>query len=234
MEGGEKGIFNLPQMASINQTPAKQLGEILQDQQEPFTLQLYLIERGHKDSSNFLNKPSSATNKRGLLIPTCTKILRAVFSKLPSINLRIKNPDSKNQDTGITDVGKGRQGHADERFSSASSTTVFHSCSQSDIEDECILSQKGQVSASTNAFSKHRNPSIKGEVPKFEYLLLNVRFYGILINYNRSTLSEQDITDRNFPWTYEQENKQYSPVSVLEVAALSDETSPVHKSWSLS
>ncbi|KAM7520911.1 hypothetical protein LguiB_019873 [Lonicera macranthoides] len=216
-------------MASINQTPAKQLGEILQDQQEPFTLQLYLIERGHKDSSNFLNKPVSATNKKGLIIPTCTKILRAVFSKLPSINLRIKNPNSKNQDTGIPEVGKGRHDHADERCSSASSITVFQSCSQSDIEDEHILLRKGQVSASTKAFLKHRNLSIKGEVPKFEYLLLNVRFYGNLINYNRSTLSEQDIRDRNFPWTYEQENKQHSPVSVLEVAALSDERSPVHK-----
>ncbi|XP_047983485.1 uncharacterized protein LOC125224169 isoform X2 [Salvia hispanica] len=91
----------------------KLLGEFLQEQQEPFALEVYLLERGFARCS--LKK------RRRQAIPNCSEVVRAVFSRILLHNNRkkIKNP-RKNDD----------KNHDDE----FSSTTFYSSCS--DLEDE--------------------------------------------------------------------------------------------------
>ncbi|KAL1546867.1 acetylglutamate kinase [Salvia divinorum] len=87
----------------------KLLGEFLQEQQEPFTLEVYLLERGYARCS--------LKTRRRQAIPNCSELVRAVFSRI--LLHKIKNP-RKNDDTN----------HEDE----FSSTTFYSSCS--DVEDE--------------------------------------------------------------------------------------------------
>ncbi|KAF5942790.1 hypothetical protein HYC85_020432 [Camellia sinensis] len=80
------------------QSSAKQLGELLQEQQEPFILEIYLLEKGYmknklnlqsgfrNSNSRFLNKlTTQGSNRRRKVVPTCPKIVRAVLKKLVSI-----------------------------------------------------------------------------------------------------------------------------------------------------
>ncbi|KAG6434727.1 hypothetical protein SASPL_106369 [Salvia splendens] len=91
----------------------KLLGEFLQEQQEPFALEVYLLERGFARCS--LKKT------RRQAIPNCSEVVRAVFSRILLHNNRkkIKNP-RKNDDKKYEDE--------------FSSTTFYSSCS--DLEDE--------------------------------------------------------------------------------------------------
>lgn len=75
---------------------SKQLGQFLQEQQEPFTLELYLLERGQfrnkhltsdgdfrccsmNSSTNFLKRSAScgAKKRRQVLILNCSKIVKS-------------------------------------------------------------------------------------------------------------------------------------------------------------
>lgn len=147
-------------MPSTMSKPGKQLGQLLQEQQEPFILETYLLERGclkknstseggfsccHGNSSKLLKRSASCDlNMSGKGIPQCSKILRAIFNKLVSIT---GNPKSKlcDHDGGVlsfSEVGSSSQKVAEQdSFSSASTTTVFNSCSASDTEDSCASLQ---------------------------------------------------------------------------------------------
>lgn len=110
----------------------KQLGEFLQEQQEPFTLPLYLLERGHvscnsNSEPSFLDGGSANYCKflKGInLLPRCSQLMKAVLGKLSLVDT---NPKIKKiQDSAESD-----------NFSSASSgsTILVNSCSDSDAED---------------------------------------------------------------------------------------------------
>lgn len=124
-------------MASTPPKPSKQLGELLQDQQDPFILEAFLSERGcpkkgsssKGNSKRFLKKSASCclNNSRKGFPARCSKILRAVYKKFVSIkdqDQREKISENRNEEEEESD-----------RFSSASSTTVFVSCSESDKEE---------------------------------------------------------------------------------------------------
>ncbi|XP_057469242.1 uncharacterized protein LOC130758375 [Actinidia eriantha] len=135
-------------MASSKPAIAKQLGELLQEQQEPFILEIYLLERGYLKnvnpntgsrccssiSSSFLKSSAGlGLSRRRKVIPNCSKIVKAVFNKLVSVssNQKLKNSASGKGNFSVWDQEKAES----DRFSSASSTTVFNSCSESDAED---------------------------------------------------------------------------------------------------
>uniref|UniRef100_A0A5B7AMZ4 Uncharacterized protein n=1 Tax=Davidia involucrata TaxID=16924 RepID=A0A5B7AMZ4_DAVIN len=138
-------------MASTMPKPvaAKQLQELLLEQQEPFILESYLLERGYCLKNNLnsaVSLPVCSGNsskflKREKVIPYCSKIVRAVFNKLIM----------KNSKSSVTEIGTSNQDFAEsDRFSSASSTTVFNSCSDSDIEDTSSSSPKDQIWATAD------------------------------------------------------------------------------------
>ncbi|KAM3237533.1 hypothetical protein P3L10_012562 [Capsicum annuum] len=131
---------------------SKQLGQFLQEQQEPFTLELYLLERGQfrnkhltsdgdfrccsiNSSTNFLKRSAScgAKKRRQVLILNCSKIVKSVFNKLViTINHNQKNKNLANDQEQY----HNNSTNDDQKFSSASRTTLFHSCSDSSDADE--------------------------------------------------------------------------------------------------
>ncbi|GMI91071.1 hypothetical protein HRI_002776400 [Hibiscus trionum] len=109
--------------------PGRQLGELLQEQQEPFVLEVYLSERGccHGNSGKFLNKSASQNgSKKGF-----PQFIRKQFFKM-----RTRISDDEDGKLSVTEIGinNGETAEAD-RFSSASSATMYNSCSDSDIDE---------------------------------------------------------------------------------------------------
>lgn len=108
----------------------KKLGQFLEEQQEPFILEIYLSERGcitkkkNLNSGKFLKRSTSLTNSiKGVTI--YSKLLKAAYNKFVPIKYC---PKIKNNNDG-QEVAEANQ------FSSASSTTTeFNSCSQSDVQ----------------------------------------------------------------------------------------------------
>ncbi|KAK9225951.1 hypothetical protein WN943_010996 [Citrus x changshan-huyou] len=116
-------------------TPApktiKKLGQFLEEQQEPFILEIYLSERGcikkqkkNLNSSKFLKRSTSLNNSiKGVTI--YSKLLKAAYNKLVPIK---DSPKVKNSNDG-QEVAEANQ------FSSASSTTTeVNSCSESEVK----------------------------------------------------------------------------------------------------
>ncbi|XAR61992.1 hypothetical protein NMG60_11016561 [Bertholletia excelsa] len=71
----------------------KQLGELLREQQEPFVLEAYLLDRGFSrkelssrsfsgNSKSFLTRSASLNLNKKSVIPSCSKIVKAVLNKL--------------------------------------------------------------------------------------------------------------------------------------------------------
>ncbi|CAK9137672.1 unnamed protein product [Ilex paraguariensis] len=192
-------------MASM--TP-KLLGELLQEQQEPFTLEVYLLERGYQknksssdhslrccssNSTKFLKRPASCgLKKRKKVVPNCSNIVKAVFNKLLSIDRKwTKKHYGSDQGVSATEMSMNNPEIAeDDKFSSASSTTVFNSCSGSDVEDEYDLSK-----------NQHRSST-----PKTCHAL------------KLGNLGKEVATKRTFQWRGVEDNNQLgcSPVSMLE------------------
>lgn len=118
----------------------QQLGELLQQQQEPFVLEIYLIERGYLRRSLSTRLKSSRFgccngNSNKLIsakgIPNCSKIVRAILKKFGhSSEARNTKKEAK---FSVNETQRNDQEAAErERFSSASSTTVFNSCAESE------------------------------------------------------------------------------------------------------
>lgn len=140
-------------MASTPPKPLKQLGEFLQEQQEPFILEVYLLERGclkkrlnsegnfsccQRNSTKFLKRSVSCSlNKENNGIPRWSKLLKAVYKMLDSIkeDQRAKSSENIKEEYHVTAmVGDDKEVKESDRFSSASSTTVFNSCSETEEE----------------------------------------------------------------------------------------------------
>lgn len=72
----------------------KQLGDLLQEQQEPFVLEIYLIDRGYRKnmllskrttSNNFFSRSSRSTEvlyKRRKIISSCSSAVKTLFDFL--------------------------------------------------------------------------------------------------------------------------------------------------------
>ncbi|PIA57040.1 hypothetical protein AQUCO_00600042v1 [Aquilegia coerulea] len=208
------------------QKPVKLLSELLQEQQEPFCLDVYLLERGYPkkilskgrnggssigNSSKDLSTLSSHGLKRRKKISPCPKILKTVLNKLISNNilvsckdeLKTASFDARSIQNGKTNVSiKGKMNyHASEldRFSSASSMTICDSsCSESDMEDEFSPPQQNQISSSCTSASQTFKPC---QLTDHENAIQQC---GCL-----------------------EESKQHSPVSVLDEIP-SHEVSPFH------
>ncbi|KAF5188120.1 Transferase caf17 protein [Thalictrum thalictroides] len=200
------------------QKPVKLLSELLQEQQEPFCLDVYLLERGYPKGRNGFGNSSkelSTLNSHGLKrrkkIPPCPKILKTVLNKLVSNNilvsckdeLKTSSFDASEKTNNVSVKGKRNHHHVAEldRFSSASSMTICDSsCSESDIEDEFSspVVQQNQLSSSCTDASQI-------------FKLCQLRHQG------NGTQQCGCL----------EESKQHSPVSVLEELP-SDEVSPFH------
>ncbi|KAK3231193.1 hypothetical protein Dsin_003074 [Dipteronia sinensis] len=176
-------------MATTTSKPVKKLGQFLEEKQEPFVLEIYLLEKSCLKKKKKLNSDKSlkrsescsksSTSKKGI-IPQCPKLFKVVYNKLVSINgssLKIKNNDKRDGEFNVTEVARNDQQVAEsDQFSSASSTTVFNSCSESDAEEATTSHQPFRIC----------NPEQK-----------------------------EAGADRD-QWRHREESKQISPVSVLE------------------
>ncbi|KAK4722641.1 hypothetical protein R3W88_012874 [Solanum pinnatisectum] len=141
---------------------SKQLGQFLQEQQEPFTLQIYLLERGQfknkhlisdrdfrccsTNSSTYLFLKRSAScgaKKRRKQILNCSKIVKSVFNKLVTFshNQKIKNLANDQEHNNSTSKNSNVIAN-DEKISSTSSGTVFNSCYDPRDADDNFLHEK--------------------------------------------------------------------------------------------
>lgn len=151
-------------MASATSKPEKKLAEFLKEQQEPFILELYLLERSpcSKKCSSTISLETPATscfNKNRKPLFSFFKVLTSIHKKKLGFHTAIKDSNTtntyKHANVGVT-VTREVQNVVDqtdvvetERFSTASSSTMFNSCS--DIDDE----EENRTSFSSY---KHNNP----------------------------------------------------------------------------
>lgn len=190
-------------MATIATTaskPGKQLGELLQEQQEPFVLEVYLTERGcvgkkknttsganfigfHGNLDKFLNKSKWGTqnkSKKGS-IPHFPTVLKFACNKLLTIKgLRTKNSDGK---PGVIEMVRHNQETAEaDRFSSASSTRAYNSSSDSDIDEPSSMFADNSESNLKLCDERER------KVDKFKYILRKILCSDFVTNKEANRL----------------------------------------------
>lgn len=173
-------------MASATSKSQKKLAEFLKEQQDPFVLEVFLLERGYSNSSKSLERSASSsalTKKRKankallpfsrILISVCRKL---AFHSETTASTTSTTSDSHDRDEDIVSVVV----EAD-RFSSASSSTVFNSCSEiDDIEGETRISpHQNQPSITSNmAVQRYNIYKLKQILtyspPKFKPLTLQL------------------------------------------------------------
>ncbi|XVE70223.1 hypothetical protein DITRI_Ditri10aG0055600 [Diplodiscus trichospermus] len=199
-------------MATIRTTasqPARQLGELLQEQQEPFILEVHLSERGyagknltsganficcHGNSGKFLKK-SGRLNKNKKGTPHFPMLLKVVCNKLSTIKgLRTKNSDDKDGKLSVTEmVDRNNQETAEpDRFSSASSSTVYNSCSDSDIDGPSMFTDNSKS---------------------------NLKLYD--------QREKKVVAEAKFQWNCMEDSKHHSPQSVIEEKIPTSTGSPI-------
>ncbi|KAF9668451.1 hypothetical protein SADUNF_Sadunf14G0005000 [Salix dunnii] len=200
-------------MAITETKPLKQLRELLHEQQEPFTLNTHLLQRGYsRKSSNSestccFHGNSSKSLKRSVRCglntikkPQHSRVLKAVLNQAISIKRRLRINGSNHNDEEIKVSEKSRNDQQVpelDRFSSASSATVFNSFSESEVE-EMSTSSQNDILLTTNITQ-----------------LLNLH-------------SPQEVSaDRMLQQQCIEESRQLSPASVLEQIP-SNGNSPIH------
>ncbi|KEH40002.1 hypothetical protein MtrunA17_Chr1g0152221 [Medicago truncatula] len=131
-------------MATHLAEPQKRLGEFLNEKQEPFMLELYLLERGYSKSLS-LNKK----RKRKVLLPF-SKALIFIINKLAFQSQSNTLPTTRDYEQ--------RKKHAgcNVEFSSASNSTMSNSCSNVDEEGTSISSHRDH-----HLFSSHIHQTCK-------------------------------------------------------------------------
>lgn len=204
----------------------KQLAEFLKEQQKPFVLEAYLLERGcYHSQKNRLHSPDGGSRycstmaipsclKRSVIwglkrnpnfVPNCSKVVRALFTKLFTVynNKKIGNSQIRYQNTCEADTEKRKHENAHEdEFSSGSSSTVFNSCSESDAEH----AQFSPGNADIFLAADHQ------ESPEVVYVLTE----------------NEVVAGWKFRWrNAEEDRKQLSPVSVLEETESYSDSPPV-------
>ncbi|XP_061372031.1 uncharacterized protein LOC133314558 [Gastrolobium bilobum] len=144
-------------MASATAKPQKRLEEFLKEQQEPFILEVYLLERGcskkwssNGDSGKSLEKSASSglIKRRKALLPF-SKVVKALHKKLAFHNQSstlISDTDNRKESVNVSvpyEAGSVDQTVVEtDRFSTASSSTLFNSCSDIDEDGTSLSSHK--------------------------------------------------------------------------------------------
>ena len=134
-------------MASSKSVSLKRLAQLLEEKQEPFTLEVYLSERRYvkKSSSSYGNGSNSANDSNGardhemkkkIAIPNDARILGVTINKLISNKLsHCKHKARKDIGNQLPGMPKKRQQNAvRNRSSSSSSATLIHSSSEANAE----------------------------------------------------------------------------------------------------
>ncbi|KAM7280883.1 hypothetical protein ACFE04_008017 [Oxalis oulophora] len=180
-------------MAAEKSRPPKRLSELLQERQEPFVLEVYLSERGYCSK-----RSASVINKRARGIARYAKVLQMLRKKLVSMNGSrlsvVKNSDIPDGKSGVVaDMIRKEQEviDGDQFFSSASSTTVYNSCSESDPEDGIT-------------YSLQRDDSLTLVINEDTLNTLNI------------PREDEATLDRKLQRGSVEDSKQLSPVSVLQ------------------
>ncbi|OIW14920.1 hypothetical protein TanjilG_30639 [Lupinus angustifolius] len=153
-------------MASATLKSQKRLAEFLKEQQEPFTLEVYLLERGYSQKWNSKSKLDSHKSIERS-VSTCLnrkiKSLSPIFKVLSTLHRKIS---CHNKSSIVTKDSSNRSEHVcisneacsfdlkvveTERFSCSTSSTVFLSCSDIDEDETSLLahSDKPQFSPDT-------------------------------------------------------------------------------------
>lgn len=129
-------------MASATAKPQKRLRDFLNEQEEPFMLEVFLLEREYSkgwslngDSGNNSEKSASRglIKKRKALLPFC-KVLTTLVNKLAfhsQSNILTKDYEQRKKHASAPQPKWVDNDHM-VQFSSASSSTVLNSCSDVD------------------------------------------------------------------------------------------------------
>ncbi|KAB2627676.1 hypothetical protein D8674_032471 [Pyrus ussuriensis x Pyrus communis] len=143
------------------------LAELLQEQQEPFVLEVYLFERGYlrkTSSTNSSSRITSRTSSKKLTRSSswgnlsCHKVLRSVCNKLGSRHSETTSTKGCENREGKPNGGaetrrSSRESGGTDTFSSASSRTQYDSCSEGEKEskEEAPVSLRNKHDASSLA-----------------------------------------------------------------------------------
>ncbi|GMI77380.1 hypothetical protein HRI_001407300 [Hibiscus trionum] len=178
---------------TIASKPARQLGELLQEQQEPFALEVYLSEKGcgtknitsihsHGSSGKFLKMSGSNKNKRNKGILNFPKLLKVILcNKLFTIRaLRTKNSNGED--------GNNQEAAEAERFSFSSCSALYNSSSDSDTDETSMFTGNPNLKPSELNAEREKKASVDAK-------------------FQLSTCTE--------------DSKQHSPQSVLEAKSTS-------------
>ncbi|XP_030455346.1 uncharacterized protein LOC115676529 isoform X2 [Syzygium oleosum] len=127
----------------------KQLGELLQEEQEPFVLEVYLLERWYANRRESLRRSSSSgrpTSRKRIV--RLSKLLRTLYNKVASFNekkRRVKNRE-RGEETGVADPSTKQDAAEADRFSLSSDMTTYFSCSENDKEEKPTSSENEHAS----------------------------------------------------------------------------------------
>ncbi|GMI77381.1 hypothetical protein HRI_001407300 [Hibiscus trionum] len=190
---------------TIASKPARQLGELLQEQQEPFALEVYLSEKGcgtknitsihsHGSSGKFLKMSGSNKNKRNKGILNFPKLLKVILcNKLFTIRaLRTKNSNGED--------GNNQEAAEAERFSFSSCSALYNSSSDSDTDETSMFTGNPNLKPSELNAEREKKASVDAK-------------------FQLSTCTE--------------DSKQHSPQSVLEAKSTSTVSNTREKSFIL-
>ncbi|KAI3934766.1 hypothetical protein MKW92_015352 [Papaver armeniacum] len=200
----------------------KRLSELLEEEQEPFVLHEYLSERGYsKRSQNCEGGYCSYNSKGGNSSKDLkrlseyelsnrrkkknkhhpSKVLRSVLNKLLT-SVYHHHDSRKSAPVTVSSYNTRSNVDLDNRFSSASSMTLFESSSEADTEELSaeLLYQVNSVSSLTSSADNYK--------------------------HKLTQQAQNEIPARRVnQWGCMEETKQHSPVSVLE-ELLFDEVQP--------
>lgn len=191
-------------------SPEKKLGEFLKEQQEPFILEVYLLEKGcsrklkRSDASSCFFKP---------LFPL-SKVLTILHKKLHfqnrSKSALFRDPETRTEHAPHETVVELET----DRFSTASSSTVFNSCSDVDEDGNSFWSHENNPLFSSDNFqvSSVYNMGVQRYEVEFEpnfwftqilfCIKLNLSMISILIGFisltnKASKLSTMEINTKD-------------------------------------
>ncbi|KAL7175707.1 hypothetical protein ACSBR2_029321 [Camellia fascicularis] len=194
------------------QSSAKQLGELLQEQQEPFILEIYLLEKGYmknklnlqsgfrNSNSRFLNKLTTrGSNRKRKVVPTCPKIVRAALKKLVSIS---NKQTMKNSVDGDGESCAKQEKPESDGLSSASLQTWRSPISLSDQELNINSFFESNIEDGLNSLPRD-SVSVTADTCRSFKL-------GDILQ------EKEVVTDGKIQWGCGEDKKQLSPVSVLE------------------
>jgi len=140
-------------MASPKPKSGKRLGEFLKEQQDPFVLELYLLEKGYSTNGE------SGKNKKREPLFQFSKVLTTLHKKFVFHNhscIVVRNSPIINQhihDSVLAEAESSDQTIEDTdrfSFSTATNSTVYLSCSDIDEDRPSVSPQKDKALFSPN------------------------------------------------------------------------------------